>query len=75
MASKPPSGSWTIDGDEFIVLINSDEQYSIWPSALSIPAGWTQVGPTGLKADCLAFVEKNWTDMRPRSLRDRTEER
>jgi MbtH protein len=70
-ASSGP-GSWSIDGDEFIVLINSDEQYSIWPSAKPLPHGWNQTGPTGAKSECLAFVENHWIDMRPMSLRDQT---
>ncbi len=75
MGEKQTSGNWTIDGDEFVVLINSDEQYSIWPSAKPVPPGWTRTGPTGPKADCLAFVEKHWTDMRPKSLRDQAKPR
>ena len=63
-------GNWSIDGDEFMVLINNEGQHSIWPSALAIPAGWKQVGPVGPKSECLAFIETNWTDMRPISLRN-----
>ena len=62
------TGNWSIDGDEFIILINGEDQHSIWPSAIPVPAGWTQIGPVGSKAECLAFIEANWTDMRPRSL-------
>ena len=61
-------GNWSIDGDEFMVLINDEGQHSLWPSALAIPSGWRQIGPVGPKAECLAFVEANWTDMRPISL-------
>jgi MbtH protein len=60
----------TVDGDVFIVLINGEEQYSIWPAGKAIPEGWSRVGPTGSKAECLAFVEANWTDMRPKTLRE-----
>jgi MbtH protein len=60
----------TIDGDVFIVLINDERQYSIWPAAKAVPDGWSRIRPAGPKVECLAFVEANWTDMRPRSLRE-----
>ena len=60
----------TIDGALFRVLVNGEEQYSLWPSGKEIPAGWRSVhGPDGREA-CLAYVEANWTDMRPKSLRE-----
>lgn len=53
----------------FLVLINEEEQYSLWPSFAQIPDGWaTSFGPNGRQA-CLDFVDQNWTDMRPLSLR------
>ena len=58
------------DDGVFIVLRNEDEQYSLWPSEKEIPDGWTEVMPPSTKAACLAFVEENWTDMRPKRLRD-----
>lgn len=64
--SKP---NWSIDGDTFQVLINAEEQYSLWPSAQAAPGGWAPVGPVGTKAECLAYIEAHWTDMRPKSLR------
>jgi len=64
-------GNWSIDGDEFQILINHEEQYSIWPSAQPVPEGWRQIGPVGGKEQCLAHIEENWTDMRPKSLRER----
>lgn len=69
------SGNWRIDGDEFVVLCNEDGQYSIWPSAAPFPSGWRSVGPIGPKAECLAFVETAWTNMRPVPLRNRTDRR
>jgi MbtH protein len=57
----------------FVVLVNDEDQYSLWPRFKEIPAGWKQVGPTGSKEECLKFVEANWTDMRPRSLREAKE--
>lgn len=53
------------------VLVNGEEQYSLWPDYKEVPAGWREVGPRGNKADCLAYVEANWTDMRPLSLRQK----
>lgn len=60
----------TIDGDIFRVLRNDEDQYSIWPAGLDVPAGWEVVGEPAPKADCLKTIESLWTDMRPRSLRE-----
>lgn len=52
----------------FLALINDEGQYSLWPAAVPVPAGWTvELGPD-TRAACLDHVEQNWTDMRPRSL-------
>lgn len=51
------------------VLVNDEEQYSLWPDFKAIPAGWRDTGVQGDKQTCLAYVEKVWTDMRPLSLR------
>ena len=53
----------------YTVVMNHEEQYSIWPLDLAVPAGWREVGRTGSKAECLAYIEEVWTDMRPLSLR------
>jgi MbtH protein len=53
---------------EFYVLINDEGQYSLWPTFMAVPGGWTAVGPRGARKDCLAYTEENWTDMRPKSL-------
>lgn len=53
----------------FHVVVNHEEQYSIWPEYKAIPQGWKAVGVTGPKATCLAHIENVWTDMRPLSLR------
>ena len=58
----------------FYVVKNSEEQYSIWPSYKEIPKGWEAIGNPGIKSECLAYIEKNWTDMRPLSLRKQMEE-
>jgi MbtH protein len=57
------------DDVEYVVVMNHEEQYSIWPSDTEPPAGWTIAGPTGSKDACLDHIEKVWTDMRPLSLR------
>ena len=57
--------------ESYLVVVNDEEQYSIWPERRPLPAGWRSTGVTGSKADCLAHIEKVWTDMRPRSLRER----
>lgn len=52
------------------VLVNDEEQYSLWPSYLPIPGGWKETGIDGTREHCLDYVRKVWTDMRPRSLRE-----
>jgi len=51
------------------VVSNHEEQYSIWPADRENPAGWRDVGKQGPKAECLAYIDEVWTDMRPLSLR------
>jgi MbtH protein len=58
----------------FQVVINHEEQYSLWPDYKAIPAGWRAVGMSGLKKDCLAYIEQHWTDMRPLSLRQKMDQ-
>ncbi|MGI8548601.1 MAG: MbtH family protein [Gemmatimonadaceae bacterium] len=55
------------------VVMNHEEQYSIWLKAKPIPAGWTAVGKSGQKPECLAYIDEVWTDMRPLSLRKHME--
>lgn len=57
------------DDVTFTVVVNHEEQYSIWPAFKEIPGGWTAVGKTGSKKECLDHIEQVWTDMRPLSLR------
>ena len=57
------------DTTTYRVVVNHEEQYSIWPTYKEIPAGWRDVGKEGPKADCLAYIKEVWTDMRPLSLR------
>lgn len=57
------------DETTFRVVVNHEEQYSIWPDHKDVPEGWVAVGPDGSKDTCLDYIERVWTDMRPRSLR------
>ena len=54
----------------YVVLINDEGQYSLWPDFIDIPAGWTIVHPPDKRDVCLDYINKNWTDMRPKSLID-----
>ncbi|MFF3500359.1 MbtH family protein [Streptomyces sp. NPDC003247] len=56
------------DDGVFLVLVNDEGQYSLWPEFLPVPAGWAGVHGPDSRAACLEHVERNWTDMRPRSL-------
>ena len=53
------------------VVVNAEEQYSIWPANRELPLGWKDAGKQGLKAECLAYIQEVWTDMRPLSLRNK----
>lgn len=57
------------DQTTYDVVVNHEEQYSIWPSDREPPAGWRTVGKRGPKAECLEHIASVWTDMRPLSLR------
>jgi MbtH protein len=59
------------DDAMYQVLRNDEDQYSLWPADLDVPAGWSQVGKEGTQEECSAYVDEVWTDMRPRSLRER----
>jgi len=63
------SGDSTMDNTIYTVVLNHEEQYSIWPEHKEIPQGWTSAGKTGTKEVCLAYIGEKWTDMRPLSLR------
>jgi len=56
------------------VVVNHEEQYSIWPADRENPLGWRDAGKVGPKAECLEHIKEVWTDMRPLSLRKRMEE-
>jgi MbtH protein len=56
------------------VVVNHEEQYSIWPAGRENALGWNDVGKSGSKEECLAYIKEVWTDMRPLSLRRAMEE-
>ena len=58
---------------EFKVVLNHEEQYSIWPVGRENPLGWRDAGKSGKKQECLEYIKEVWTDMRPLSLRKRME--
>jgi MbtH protein len=68
--------SWTDQEDTTIykVVINHEEQYSIWPADRENPPGWRDAGMSGQKQQCLDYIKEVWTDMRPLSLRKKMEE-
>ncbi|MFG1839303.1 MULTISPECIES: MbtH family protein [unclassified Micromonospora] len=53
----------------FLVLVNSEEQHSIWPSFAEVPAGWRVALDTTTRAEALSYIEQHWTDLRPLSIR------
>lgn len=57
------------DGIEYTVVVNHEEQYSIWPADRELPLGWREEGKRGTREECLAHIEVVWTDMRPLSVR------
>ena len=59
------------DNRGYMVVINHEEQYSIWFADRGMPLGWKPVGFKGSKKECLAYIEEVWTDMRPPSLREK----
>ncbi len=52
----------------YLVLVNDEGEHSLWPSFVEVPAGWIIALGESSRSDCLAYVDANWTDMRPRSL-------
>jgi MbtH protein len=63
------------DNTVYKVVVNYEEQYSIWPVDRENPLGWRDAGKSGSKGECLAYIKEVWTDMRPLSLRKVMEER
>jgi MbtH protein len=56
------------DNKIYKVVVNQEEQYSIWPEDKENALGWRDAGKSGMKQECLAFIKEVWTDMRPLSL-------
>ncbi|CAI0828454.1 Uncharacterized protein conserved in bacteria [Serratia rubidaea] len=54
----------------FLVLINQQQQYSLWPQFAAVPAGWHEVMGPATRAECIAFIEAHWQDMRPAVLKN-----
>jgi len=63
--------SETEDTTIYKVVLNHEEQYSLWPVHQANPLGWSDAGKSGLKQDCLDYIQTVWTDMRPLSLRNK----
>jgi MbtH protein len=61
------------DDEIYKVVVNHEEQYSIWSAERANPLGWTDAGKSGSKTECLAFIKEVWTDMRPLTLRRKME--
>ncbi|MEI7346810.1 MbtH family protein [Dickeya chrysanthemi] len=57
---------------EFLTVVNSEGQYSIWPALKELPAGWADAGKRGTREECLEYISHIWTDMRPISLREKS---
>jgi MbtH protein len=70
----------TMSGDEredttvYKVVVNHEEQYSVWPADRENPLGWNDAGKSGSKQECLAYIKEVWTDMRPLSLRKKVDQ-
>jgi MbtH protein len=58
------------EDSRFYVLVNDEDQHSLWPAFADVPAGWRIVFGEETQQNCLEYVEENWTDMRPRTLRE-----
>ncbi len=67
----PPVADAESPAELFDVVVNHEEQYSIWPAGKNIPAKWRAVGVRGSKEECLAHIKVVWTDMRPLSVKRR----
>jgi MbtH protein len=67
-------GDKKMNAEKYKVVINHEEQYSIWPADRENALGWKDAGKEGTKVECLAYIEEVWTDMRPLSLRRKMEE-
>ncbi|MDF7759296.1 MbtH family protein [Kosakonia cowanii] len=55
----------------FTVLVNQENQHALWPEFIQIPDGWEPTFGPAARAECLQYIEQNWTDIKPRSLQNR----
>lgn len=55
---------------DYFVVVNDEDQYSIWPAKRELPRGWRADGPARPREECLSYIERTWTDMTPRSVRE-----
>lgn len=58
------------ENGRFFVVVNDEDQHSLWPAFAEVPAGWRVAFGEAARSECLEYVERNWTDLRPRSLRE-----
>ncbi|MGI5272900.1 MbtH family protein [Nonomuraea sp. CA-218870] len=58
------------ENGSFLVLVNAEEQHSLWPSAFPVPSGWRVASGPASRAESLEYVERNWSDIRPASVRN-----
>jgi MbtH protein len=63
------------DNGTFVVLVNDEDQHSLWPVFSDVPAGWRVVFGEATRTECLDYIEKNWTDIRPKSLQESIKQR
>ena len=68
-AGAPAANPFEDEDGVFLVLVNEQDQHSLWPADLAVPAGWGIAHGAADRAACLAYVERNWTDIRPAAAR------
>ena len=54
-------------GGAFVVLVNHQGQHSLWPTTIEVPAGWSVAYEQNVRQDCIDYINRNWTDMRPKT--------
>lgn len=65
---EPRTNPFEDEDGSYLVLVNDENQHSLWPAGIEIPAGWRQVFGVDGRSECLSYIETNWTDIRPASL-------
>jgi MbtH protein len=64
-----PTNPFEDQADSYLVLVNEEDQHSLWPARLSVPAGWSVTKNSAGRQECLNHIDENWSDLRPRSVR------